>query len=875
MFNSNSKNNFKALAIGCAAVLICASGQIFANSYSSVYAETVSVNKTVSCKDEDNHTIKGLKPYDLVGEKGNLTTITCTFKTSTGEIPTNFSGAYGVAVDDKCPDKTDSYWYQADTVEFDSKTIKDNGDGTFSVTYSVPKSIQSYINYTKEWGNLEIGCYYCNIDSVTLVSVSDSASSTPSTTTTTKTPSTTTPPTTTTTKTPSTTTTPPTSGSNVTIKDTEINEDGALILHIDTTGFTSDTVTVNFTGGKTGATTSGEVGYYDNTAQKWVDKYDSWESQKFDASGKVSVTVKVPKNVEDVQIMLTYYADWSSGKEEMQDVSTLKATISTSGGTSTGTGSSSEQPDNPSHEMPENAQCGWTDITAGTNNAKKDSNLIDSTSATGTKTVTINQGGQWSAYDEGNEPIILDQTWKPEKAGQYDTDRGNDKITNSNNFMFSEDFGMPSDADINHFRFTFQSDDPMYQVQIGAGISVMDECEIANSGSLDETNNTVKKIWFNESGTYDPTDEDDYAELENANGKKYYGFNSGKEIGEDATGSNYLELQWDVYDDVKPFIKNDSWSSVSVQYWYGVDPRDWDKIDWEDPNHPTDVTKQPEQIDVMEASCNYNLTRTYDYTDTAEKDVDIECFNDMQGLKFSDLGLTEKDQPKAVTFTLSGASDLGKLVGAFGVSVNDDFTDKDKLESDNWYQSANLMYEDCGSTYKVTWVIPEDIANFISPEYDAEVKFGAWYAGSGENALDSVKITNIAVDYYTEPEVTTTTQITTTTPTPTTTTPKVTTTTPAPTTTTSAPTTTTTASSEPIDDIVWGDINCDGQVKSNDLLLLKKYLIGLAEAPTDFPEQGLKNVDVTHDGNVKSNDLLKLKKYLLGLIDDLAPGSAN
>ena len=68
---------------------------------------------------------------------------------------------------------------------------------------------------------------------------------------------------------------------------------------------------------------------------------------------------------------------------------------------------------------------------------------------------------------------------------------------------------------------------------------------------------------------------------------------------------------------------------------------------------------------------------------------------------------------------------------------------------------------------------------------------------------------------------------------------------------------------------VTGDVNGDGNVKSNDLLLLKKYLIGLAEAPTDFPEQGLKNVDVTHDGAVKSNDLLKLKKYLLGLIDEL------
>jgi len=76
----------------------------------------------------------------------------------------------------------------------------------------------------------------------------------------------------------------------------------------------------------------------------------------------------------------------------------------------------------------------------------------------------------------------------------------------------------------------------------------------------------------------------------------------------------------------------------------------------------------------------------------------------------------------------------------------------------------------------------------------------------------------------------------------------------------------TTTSSDVNSDIVWGDVNCDGQVKSNDMLLLKKYLLGLA----DVTDQGLLNADVTHDGGVKSNDLLKLKKYLLGLIDDLS-----
>lgn len=60
---------------------------------------------------------------------------------------------------------------------------------------------------------------------------------------------------------------------------------------------------------------------------------------------------------------------------------------------------------------------------------------------------------------------------------------------------------------------------------------------------------------------------------------------------------------------------------------------------------------------------------------------------------------------------------------------------------------------------------------------------------------------------------------------------------------------------------VKGDVNGDGNVKSNDLLLLKKYLMGFVEAK----EINMANADVTDDGEVKANDLLLLKKYLLGL----------
>jgi len=782
----------------------------------------------------------------------------------------------------------------------------------------------------------------------------------------------------------------------------EVNADGCGVVHLDSTNSTS--VTLSLSGGKSGYTTSGEVGYWDNDASKWVSQYYTWANQKFDTSGNLTISgIKIPSGVSDVQILITYYADWSSGSEVLGNMSDIKVssvnTGSSSGSTTTSSGNTTTKP-----STSENSQSNWKDITEGTTN-NQSKNLVSEKSSSGSKTVTITQGGQWSSYDEGNEAIVLDQTFTPEKDADgndvYYTDSGNEAITNSNNFMFTDDFGVPTGAEINHFRFTFESDTPMYNAQFGAGISVKKGSEIANSGATEKS----QMIWFNESGTIGG---EEYANIVNDNGKYYCGLNATYE-----GGTQYIQAQWDIYDDVKPYVQNDAWSSVSAQYWYGVNPADYETAEG------GEVELQPKEVKITEATCNYNVTQTYDYTDTAKKTLSDTLSigsGDMYSVSLADLGLTNQDKPKSVTFTLSGDSDIGKLVGAFGVSVNDEYKGEDA--TNNWYQSPNLVYEDCGKTYQVTWLIPEDISDYVDAEYDAEVKFGCWYAGAGENALSSLNITNVAVDYYTEaeqttatttvttPSITTQSGTTTTTPSitdgikgdeidlgmgpidpadddetsptfhqfeipimdllPTTYDPKTndiaqivfnisspadmekvvgacgiavgldcpdataeywfqdedfeinqsgknititwtvpesireyvqensygkvslgiwytgtdevyldsayvvytstesqTTTTPIVTTT---PNTTTTTTTSGTDDIIWGDVNCDGNVKSNDLLLLKKYLLGLS----DITPQGLLNADITHDGNVKSNDLLLLKKYLLGLVDSLA-----
>jgi len=78
---------------------------------------------------------------------------------------------------------------------------------------------------------------------------------------------------------------------------------------------------------------------------------------------------------------------------------------------------------------------------------------------------------------------------------------------------------------------------------------------------------------------------------------------------------------------------------------------------------------------------------------------------------------------------------------------------------------------------------------------------------------------------------------------------------------TNIPTETTTSNQE-VDTLV-GDINCDGSVKSNDLLMLKKYLLGLITL--EEGSQGYINSDINQDGKTMTNDLLMLKKTLLGI----------
>jgi hypothetical protein len=62
-----------------------------------------------------------------------------------------------------------------------------------------------------------------------------------------------------------------------------------------------------------------------------------------------------------------------------------------------------------------------------------------------------------------------------------------------------------------------------------------------------------------------------------------------------------------------------------------------------------------------------------------------------------------------------------------------------------------------------------------------------------------------------------------------------------------------------------GDINLDGTVKANDLLLLKKHVLGIGTIESG--SQAYTNADINLDGKIQANDLLMLKKHILGIIN--------
>lgn len=527
-----------------------------------------------------------------------------------------------------------------------------------------------------------------------------------------------------------------------------------------------------------------------------------------------------------------------------------------------------EDPETPGkHEFTHNnKQSGYSDATINDN---------------GTITLVSTEAKQLS--DLG---IVLTRGYDEDYYEAHPEERSDDAPTNSHKFKYT-DFGL-TDLDgvtIESLNTVVTSDTPLDIFMYGCGLNVDyqsdADTEAAKAGVIKGKDNAG--YWYNEMGA------DSKAEFE-AQGVVF----KLDEIGEGTTLENsgtWIECEWEVPSAVQACMENVSASdSISFQYWYATEP----------------ATEEEEYIEydgtvtLDSAILTYTIEKTVPYTASIQTAIGktISCTdttkNDLK-VSYADLGIDETMDVYAIRFDVSATSDIGKLVYNTGTSTNNE-------KQGYWYQNeADSVVLNAGTSASLLWILPKEVAGNDTLESkvgtDGEVYFGYYYG-----LADSLTIDNIEV-YYDIPETTTTTTITLTTTTTTSTTSTTTTTaetttttttakattttTKATTTTTSATTTVTTTepattTTEELKPTLWGDANCDGEVKLGDAVLIMQNIANPNRFGLEGTEElhitavGLLNADVYENGsNLTGLDALSIQKYLLKLIAELPESYAK
>lgn len=258
-------------------------------------------------------------------------------------------------------------------------------------------------------------------------------------------------------------------------------------------------------------------------------------------------------------------------------------------------------------------------------------------------------------------------------------------------------------------------------------------------------------------------------------------------------------------------------------------------------------------ISVSSTSANVQANDTFDVTvdlanvpDTGIAGCEFAVYYDASAVEV--VGVKSEDLTGAAAAELEMQKDLADTMVTYPEYSCFDYYDNDGKVACLWatgLDSNSYWIHEDGTLVTITFKAKEDVSGDVAIGVESILDSGdVMFAAADEDgkyyAYDNVKVadaTKVSIG-------TTTTDPTTTEPTDT------------------QPTTTTTDFVIG-DSVMLGDVNGDKQVKSNDLLLLKKYLLGLV----DISDINAKNSDLTGDGNIKSNDLLLLKKFLLGIED--------
>ncbi len=141
-------------------------------------------------------------------------------------------------------------------------------------------------------------------------------------------------------------------------------------------------------------------------------------------------------------------------------------------------------------------------------------------------------------------------------------------------------------------------------------------------------------------------------------------------------------------------------------------------------------TEHISPIETLSAVCGSQITlnKTIPYT---------EGSNTVR-IPLADL-IQEGDRINSFTFVIYSADekDIGEFKGGCGISVN---MDCPASTDEGWYQSEDFSSPTQGTYGKITWNVPADIQNYISPY--GELLFGYWWGNAS-----SIRIEDVVCNY--------------------------------------------------------------------------------------------------------------------------------
>lgn len=341
----------------------------------------------------------------------------------------------------------------------------------------------------------------------------------------------------------------------------------------------------------------------------------------------------------------------------------------------------------------------------------------------GTDTITLTPSPKGSDYSEDGYS---------EKYGEENSEatiRKNGDPLNSHKFSY-DDFGIGSGDETTKITpealtvvMRAKDNQNVTRIMYGGGLNVeagtpADTEKAKTKIGRDEAGNVTddslagfKKdgnagYWYNDIGT--DTYDDVAKNLENVGYKVgspdtengLVQIQNGKDLKEQSFG-DYVQVTWDVPEDVKQYADVASGKDISFQLWYGeIEAEEYTPL---------------ESLDVDSAMLTYTEELTFPYkSQTKELTINKELKTGADPLEvlYSDLLTKGTDYETtadvyAIEFTLDSKVDARQLVLGSGTTVVD-------KARDYWYQSGSVALvksDDKNHEYTYMWVMPTNVAN--------------------------------------------------------------------------------------------------------------------------------------------------------------------